>query len=280
MSDLLSRSNHFDFGENWSQYAVSINDERIDEAKKSLLKLIPLEKIKGSRWLDIGSGSGLFSLAALLLGAKEVVAIDIDECSVETTQKILEKFAPQGAKYKAIHLSVFDLSQGFNQFDVIYSWGVLHHTGNMYKAIKAAVDRLEDDGLFAIALYKKTRFCGFWGVFKKHYYRCSTWAKSAYQYLYMFVFLVAKFLFKGQPPWKVIKGYAHHRGMSFKHDVHDWLGGYPYESISPDEMKKFSEKNDLVIERQYIQPISGGGIFGSICDEYVLKRSNRVASEN
>ena len=78
MDDLTSYESHFAFGKNWSAYAAKITAAEIAEAEKELSRLLEGGRLDGQRFLDIGSGSGLHSLAALRLGAREVVAIDID----------------------------------------------------------------------------------------------------------------------------------------------------------------------------------------------------------
>src|SRR5436305_8094785 len=126
---LTERESHFEFGENWKNYSKTIDQTRIDSAIEGVKKLFP-DGLAGKTFLDIGCGSGLHSLAALSLGAASVTAIDIDENSVATTRELLTKYMPE-AKWTAKVASVFDTSPAaFGTFDVVYSWGVLHHTGD------------------------------------------------------------------------------------------------------------------------------------------------------
>src|SRR5580692_10613335 len=94
--NLLEFESHFSFGENWAQYAEKIDERRIEEAEKSLIRLVGRESIAGRTFLDIGCGSGLFSLAAVRLGCKRLLAVDLDPQSVETTRKTLSRYAPGG----------------------------------------------------------------------------------------------------------------------------------------------------------------------------------------
>ena len=120
--DLTERETHFEFGENWKNYARTIDQKRIDSAVEGVKKLFP-DGLAGKDILDVGCGSGLHSLAALLLGAASVTAIDIDENSVSTTQALLTKYAPD-SKWTAKVVSIFDASPAtLGQFDVVYSWG-------------------------------------------------------------------------------------------------------------------------------------------------------------
>ena len=83
--NLLELERHFSFGENWAEYAQKIDEKRIEEAEKSIVRLVGKEAIEGRTFLDIGCGSGLFSLAAMRLGARQHLAVDLDPQSVETT---------------------------------------------------------------------------------------------------------------------------------------------------------------------------------------------------
>lgn len=87
--DLTRAESHFAFGRNWAEYAGKITEAEVREAEAGLLRLMGGERLEGKRFLDIGSGSGLHSLAALRLGAREVLAVDIDADSVATTRAVL-----------------------------------------------------------------------------------------------------------------------------------------------------------------------------------------------
>lgn len=151
MNDLLQAESHFAFGENWRSFAKLVNPERIAQAEAGLERLIRRDEIEGRSFLDIGCGSGLSSLAAARLGAARIEATDIDPNSVETTRTLLTANIPADATpWDARLVSVFDLPPG--QFDIVYSWGVLHHTGDMWRAIKAASEQVKPGGLFAVAL--------------------------------------------------------------------------------------------------------------------------------
>jgi 2-polyprenyl-6-hydroxyphenyl methylase/3-demethylubiquinone-9 3-methyltransferase len=262
-------ASHFAFGANWAAYAASIDAVRIAEAEKSLRELCG--DLHGKSFLDIGCGSGLSSLAACRLGVSRLVAFDIDSLSVDTTQAVLHAHAPQ-IMADVRELSVFDLSpQMFGLFDVVYSWGVLHHTGAMHEALAKAAAVVSPGGLLVVALYRRTRLCWLWRVEKRWYARASARAQSAARAIYVGLMRLA-FRVTGRDFKAYVANYQSRRGMNYIHNVHDWLGGYPYESISAPEVDAVMRRLGLTELRSNTRPMSFG-LFGSGCDEYVYRRT-------
>jgi predicted RNA methylase len=269
--NLLELESHFSFGENWAQYAEKIDESRIEEAERSLIRLVGREAIEGRTFLDIGCGSGLFSLAAVRLGCRRLLAVDLDPNSVLTTRKTLERYAPAGATWDCQQISVFDLDPSkVGTFDVVYSWGVLHHTGAMYKAIAKASTVVAPQGMIALALYGKTPFCGLWKIEKRIYSRSPKWVQRAIESVYH-VLVGARLALKGESLKKRRETYFQQRGMDMYYDTRDWLGGYPYESISPREA--MSTMHELGFEpiRSFVSPCIG--LLGAGCDEYSFVKS-------
>ena len=167
-------------------------------------------------------------------------------------------------------VSVFDLEkERFGEFDIVYSWGVLHHTGDMNRAIETAAKRVKPGGLFAVALYGKTRYCEVWKRIKRWYVNASATeqARAERIYIRLFGFYL---LLRGKRLSKHIAGYKHKRGMDFLHDVRDWIGGYPYESIAPRELARLLTPLGFDLIRQNVRKRSG--LFGSGNDEYLFRR--------
>jgi 2-polyprenyl-6-hydroxyphenyl methylase/3-demethylubiquinone-9 3-methyltransferase len=267
--DEKDRSTHFAFGENWASYAETIDQERIDQAAADLERLLGPGELRGRTMLDIGCGSGLHALAARQLGVRRLVAIDIDPQSVETTRAVLGE--AQRERDEVRLLSVFDLKPDtFGTFDVVYSWGVLHHTGAMYEALERAAACVAPKGIFAFALYRKTLICGFWKKEKRWYSRASVRAQSAARAAYTGLLRTA-FLLTGRDFRRYVDSYKGKRGMSYEHDVHDWLGGYPYESITPTETDAFMRRIGFQPVRSFVRTGGLGLVMG--CDEYVYRRA-------
>lgn len=265
-SDLTQRGSHFDFGKNWAEYSALIDETRLDAATDSVHRLVP--NLAGKTFLDIGSGSGLFSAAALRLGAKRIQAVDIDEDSVATTRHVLETYAA-GKDWAAEQMSVFDISpEKFGRFDVVYSWGVLHHTGDMWRAIDCAANMVDVGGTFAFALYEKTPLCGAWRVEKRAYMNAGPGAQKAARKTYAIFFKIARFA-SGRGFSKANM----QRGMQFDHDLHDWMGGYPYESTNPQEVKAHMAKLGFEPVMELPVRVHAAGMFGTGCSEYVYRRA-------
>lgn len=263
--------NHFSFGQNWKDFLENLNNERIDQAKKSLTDFLGgPSKIKGKTFIDIGCGSGLFSLAAYLLGAKKVVSVDIDDSSIWCVKFLKKKYA-QNDNWSVIKGSALDKKfiNSLGKFDIVYSWGVLHHTGNMYQAIDNVSSLLKPDGLFYLAIYNDFRIkwqggtSRFWLGIKKTYNSSTPFTKKIFLGIFILYQFTALFLVARVNPFNYISNYKNNRGMSWKHDLIDWLGGYPYEFALPDEIINFFGDKKFLCKKLSFRN-------GNACNEYLL----------
>jgi SAM-dependent methyltransferase len=266
----ISLDHRFEFGDNWRSFLDRLEDGRIAEAEKSLRSLLNRDHLRELSFLDIGSGSGLSSLAARRLGAR-VLSFDYDLHSVECTTILRDRFFPKDPAWSVERGSILDRDylKKLGRFDVVYSWGVLHHTGAMRQAIENAEQLVAPGGTLALALYRKTALCWFWTLEKRWYCRASQAAQARARALYVTMLRTA-FALTRRNFGDYVSNYSSKRGMDFAHDVHDWLGGYPYESIGPAEVDKLITRNGF---RQIQARLHGNriGLFGSGCDEYVYR---------
>src|SRR5436309_5616466 len=133
----ISSGPRFAFGRNWQRFLKVLDDDRIAEAESSLRVMLEIDDLKDKSFLDIGSGSGLFSLAAMRLGAARVHSFDYDAQSVVCTQELKQRYFPHAEHWSIAQASVLDPSYlaGLGQFDIVYSWGVFQHTGHMWKTV-------------------------------------------------------------------------------------------------------------------------------------------------
>lgn len=266
--DPLPKGHRFAFGENWASYSQLVTQRQIDEAISALRRLLGGD-LSGKRFLDIGCGSGLHALAALRLGAVEVVAVDLDQKSVETARGMLETHAP-GRAWRVLERSVFDLdSSEVGNFDVVYSWGVLHHTGHMHRALRTAAKLVAPGGVFVFALYRRTHLCWFWKLEKRWYSAAGPVGQAVARSIFVGLFRAVFPLVKRKSFHRHLEGYSGRRGMDFYHDVHDWLGGWPYESISSGGVEQFMGQIGMREVRRFARTRRPIGLFGSGCDEYV-----------
>jgi SAM-dependent methyltransferase len=234
----------FAFGKNWEAFVNEhFTDERVFISKEHLLRFIGLDSLTGKYFLDVGCGSGLSSLAALRAGAARIISFDVDEDSVATTKRLWE-WAGCPSHWMVLHGSALDPAflATLPPADILYSWGVLHHTGALWQAIENVLPLVKRDGVFYVALYTTTPESPFWIGIKREYNASSEPKKRAMEAWYIWRSTIWPMLRAGQNPIKHMVGYKRSRGMEFLTDVRDWLGGWPYEDATVEEVQAFFHK--------------------------------------
>ncbi len=137
----------------------------------------------------------------------------------------------------------------------------------MWKAIDKAAGLVKPGGQLAIAIYGKSKLCGFWKHEKRFYTRSPRFVQKAILGAYSLVFCAWHFA-KGRNPFAILGNYRE-RGMDWRHDFHDWLGGYPYESATPAEIETFmTPRGFRLVRSKTLKPNLKSG-----CDEYVFLRT-------
>lgn len=265
-------ANHFSFGKNWQHFLKQANETHLKEAEQSLIRFLGSpEAIKGKTFVDIGCGSGLFSLAAYRLGASRIVSVDIDAFSLSCAQHLHKKEnSPKNWEIQQGSALDEKFLVSLGTFDIMYSWGVLHHTGDMYRAFENIVQLTHPGSLIYVAIYnknirrKREGTSRFWLRIKKLYNRSDSVTKKCIANAYMGYFLLG-LLAHGKNPFQYVRSYRSTRGMDWYHDILDWLGGYPYEYAAPDEViNAFGAKGFGCTHLLYRDNIA--------CSEYLFKR--------
>lgn len=269
-ADDIARGERFGFGENWARFLAVLNDDRIAEAERSLRSYLRVDNLLGRTFLDIGSGSGLFSLAARRLGAR-VCSFDYDPQSVACTRELRRRYFDGDPDWEVSEGSVLDRAfvSSLGTFDIVYSWGVLHHTGAMWDALAHAVLPTRPGGSLFIAIYNdqgaRSRL---WGRLKRVY--CSgtagRWLVTALGSAYFAGICLKEDLLRLRNPLARYRDYRKNRGMSIWHDWVDWFGGYPFEVARPGELVDFFVERGFTLTKL----VTVGGALG--CNELVFRR--------
>src|SRR6202008_1199298 len=112
----------FAFGRNWASFLSVLDENRIRVAEQSLQGMLAMRDLQGLRFLDIGSGSGLFSLVARKLGAR-VHSFDFDPDSVACTRSLHDRYLPGDEDWTVEHGSILDraYTDRLGTFDIVYS---------------------------------------------------------------------------------------------------------------------------------------------------------------
>ena len=260
----------FEFGKNWKKFLQNLDETKIERAVSSLKEWLGTEDLQGKTFLDIGSGSGLFSLSAKRLGAT-VHSFDYDKNSVDCTRTLKERYYPDDDSWTVEWgdaLSDEYLAK-YEPHDIVYSWGVLHHTGSMYEGLEKAGNLVKPGGTLFIAIYNDQ------GAATK----CWWAVKKAYNFLpglLKLLILIPCFIRLWGPttikdmlrlkPFRRWRTYKEERGMSPWRDVVDWVGGWPFEAAKPEEIFDFYHKKGFTLEKMYTCAGGHG------CNQYVFTK--------
>jgi 2-polyprenyl-6-hydroxyphenyl methylase/3-demethylubiquinone-9 3-methyltransferase len=281
----------FAFGKNWSSFIRHLTPERINSARESMEDLLDVKELTGLSFLDAGSGSGLFSLVANQLGAK-VTSFDYDTDSVHCTEFVMGKYAGETPEYKVLQGSLLnaEFMKNLGEFDVVYCWGVAHHTGDMWKALGHLTGCVRAGGKIVIAIYNDQEYLSRrWIKIKQLYQKLPSWLQPLYvicifsmQFLnrvwitLLVIFLRVITLKNPLVPivnW-IKESRDNSRGMHAWYDLVDWVGGWPYQVAKPEEIFRFFRDQGYVMVE--LTTCQGHG-----CNEYVFRKTDlNLADKN
>lgn len=265
----VSQKNRFEFGANWTAFLTQLDDRKIEISKSDLSTLLKVSDLKGLSLLDAGSGSGLSSLVSRQLGA-HVTSFDYDPLSVACTNELRQRYFPNDTAWNVLQGSVLDMEflQTLGEFDIAMSWGVLHHTGDMWKAMDNIRHLVKPGGMLFIALYNDQGLQSrIWLYVKKFYVRSPRWMKKVIlgpAYLVLWGPTTVLDFIKGRPfaTWRADRG----RGMTPHYDLVDWVGGLPFEVAKREDVVEFYNHHNF----ELVNMVSVDKGLG--CNQFVFRR--------
>ncbi|MEU6221633.1 class I SAM-dependent methyltransferase [Streptomyces sp. NPDC047022] len=268
----ISQGRRFAFGRNWLRFGTLIDEERIADARTSLEAALGTSDLTGRSFLDVGCGSGLFSLAALRMGAR-VRSFDYDPDSVRAAGRVRREFAPD-SDWSIQRASILDAAfvARLERADIVYSWGVLHHTGDLWAAVEATCGLVAPGGTLYVSIYNDQGLeSRMWTAVKRRYNMSGSLGRQlllagSMLYLGRHYPLKAAHQFVGRVQGSAGRPVPRPRGMSRKHDLVDWVGGYPFQVAAPEEVFTFCRERDFAL--RHLKTCKGG--IG--CNEFVFAR--------
>ncbi len=259
----------FEFGENWAAFSRhALDDGHITQARADFASLFEGVDLNGKVFLDIGFGQGLSLLIAAANGAR-AIGCDVDP----VCEKVLRRNAALFPEIPPQHLSVVVgsildstiqakiRSTVKDGFDIVHSWGALHHTGDLIGALRVAADFVAPQGYLVVAIYNRHWSSPVWRWIKWAYCRLPESGRRLMIGLLYPVIWTAKLVATGQNPKR------QERGMDFHYDVIDWVGGYPYEYATAEEVQEFAVQSGFTCIRHRASRVPTG------CNEFVFKKS-------
>jgi len=260
----------FEFGANWTRFLATLDERRIDAARRSLERTLPGVAWSGSTFLDVGCGSGLFSLAARQLGAA-VTSVDYDARCVACTEELKRRFFAGDERWTILRGSALDPERmaRLGRFDVVYAWGSLHHTGDLWRALDVVAPRVGDRGRLVVSVYNDQGWAsGAWRRVKQAYNALPPPLRFLVvgpAFVRLWGPTVVKDLLRLRP-FATWREYGRERGMTPWRNVVDWVGGYPFEVARPEAIFDFFRGRGFALER--LTTVGGG----HGCNEFVFAR--------
>lgn len=257
----------FDFGQNWKEFSEhALDSAHYAQARAHFSELMHGVPLTDASFLDIGFGQGLSLFCAAQAGAR-IHGVDINP-------KCREVFLANGRRLEAmipdakilvgsiLGLETLATLRDWKPggFDVVHSWGVLHHTGAMWQAIENAASLVRPGGTFVLAIYNRHWTSRAWTLIKRAYVASPRPVRTLLNWLFVPIIYVAKLTVTRRNPLTT------KRGMAFYYDVVDWIGGYPYEYASREEVELFVGRMGFIPEHFVSACVPTG------CNEFIFRR--------
>lgn len=266
-AEIIQQPISFSFGENWKVYLADLSESTVGHATRSFTDFTRLKGLQEHTFLDLGCGSGLNSLVAFRLGAKQIVSVDIDPNSIDCVTQLRERYAQRANRWSIVSGSALDKAfvESLGSFSYVYSYGVLHHTGAMWRAFDNVYPRVQAGGFLHLGIYNRHRNSARWLKVKQLCNRYPKTALPAFKASYIllaYLQSIAQF----RSPAAFDREYRSHRGMSIWRDIDDWFGGLPYEYAAPGEIVNFFADRGFCLLR--LRDASTG------CNEFLFRSAS------
>jgi len=255
----------FAFGKNWQAYVRNaLTKENVSRARQDFHELFSDIDLQGKTFLDIGFGQGLALFFAQEMGAK-VLGIDIDKDNLDALKITVEMFEhcelPNVRIISILDESFLQEQLQRGQFDIVHSWGVLHHTGNMSKALHHSAKLVKAGGFLVLAIYNKHWSSLLWRWIKWGYNVSPAIVQRLFIYSFYPIIYVAKWIVTRDNPRKMAR-----KGMDFFYNIIDWVGGYPYEYASIATVQELVCRENFLCLRSIPAHVPTG------CNQFVFKK--------
>jgi len=259
----------FEFGRNWAAFSRhKLDHDHVAQARADFAALFDGVELNGKTFLDIGFGQGLSLLVAAASSA-HATGCDIDPLCAKILRRNSVLFPEVGLQdIRVITGSILDpdtqeniRSAAKNGFDIVHSWGALHHTGDLNRAFCTAAELVATGGHLVIAIYNHHWSSPLWLPIKWLYCSLPEFGRRLMIGMLSPIIWVAKLIVTGRNPSRM------RRGMDFRYDVIDWVGGYPYEYATVEEVQELAEKLGFEYVRHRPPRVPTG------CNEYVFRKS-------
>jgi len=259
----------FSFGENWRKFLERVDEQRLGDAEQSLDTSFCGHLFAGRSFIDAGCGSGVFSYAAHRLGVRSLLSVDIDPNSIECARILCRRAGtPDNWSIRPGSLLDQEFVGSLGSADMVYSWGVLHHTGQMWRAIENTMTLVNPGGLLCLALYRPPRRSELHMRLKRIYNRSPRGARWLMAALYFVAQVALGSADQHVWPWSFVREYGRRsRGMSLWRDVEDWLGGLPCEFTEAPAVEAFASAHGFSVENVLLRGAGGN-------NEYLLRRKS------
>lgn len=156
--DLSSKQTEETFAFQWDQLAKGEYMLSDPWFKGEVDRIICEEEIRvdkswfsGKKILDAGCGGGRWSYGLAKMGGI-ISAVDINDSALERTKEALSEFGDKHRFYKT-PLESLDDKIAEDKFDLVWSWGVVHHCKSYTKAFEQVCNRVKEGGMIYLYLY-------------------------------------------------------------------------------------------------------------------------------